>query len=188
VDPSKLEAGHVDALVLYSDAWRALDRLLEIADEYLQKSWGAVLDGAANRTERWREYATGAEFDSPALTDEFGGFTWDVLYDGGRWFPDLRPSVPTFTAGIYRREWMSERTDRTLNSHRFELFSRESGNWRGGREDRIYRRATIDDAELNLLSYDTLDEQGKALGVWVEHAFEDLRAALSAREMRQGHE
>lgn len=185
VDPDKLETRHIDSLVLNGDAWKALSRVLDAADAYLHQHWGPKLDGNEDSTERWGEYPSGLDSGPGTLGDDVPGFTWDMLYDGGKWFPDRRRGVPIFTAGIFRRSWMSAESDRTLGEHGFDLFSRESGTWRGSAQPRVYRRADIDAHELALVRYATLEEQGNALGAWIKQAFEDLHKALSAPAMQQ---
>lgn len=185
VDPDKLEPRHIESLVSYDEARKALSRVLETADAYLHEQWGQQLDGGDDSYERWRTYPSRLGSGLVALGDDVGAFTWNLWYDAGRWFPDRPRQVPIFAVGIFRRRWMSAETDRRLSEHGFELFSRESGTYRGGPEPRVYRRVDIDAAELDLVRYKTLEDQGNALGAWIEHRFQDLHDALSAPAVQQ---
>lgn len=185
VDPEKLDADHIASLVHYNDAWRGLVRVLDIADDYLHREWGAKLDDGEDATERWREYPSRLPPGPDGLSSDIEGFTWDVLWDAGRWFPDRKTGIPIFTVGVFRRPWMSTLTDSVLADHGFELFSRESGTWRGGREARIYRRAELDDEQIDLLAHGTLLAQGEALGAWIKQAFTALAEAVSSPAVRQ---
>jgi hypothetical protein len=53
-------------------------------------------------SERWSQYPSGLDSGPGAMGNDIVGFTWDLLYDSGRWFPDRPRGVPIFTVGIFR--------------------------------------------------------------------------------------
>jgi hypothetical protein len=178
VDPPKLDSDHIRSLELHSDAERAADAVYDAADSYLRRH-GEEISTAEGSVDKTRHQLIRAYELRPNFGELYRVWWWAFL-DGRRLFGGRR-QVPVIAAGLYRHGWMSPPTIELFREQRFVEHSAAHRNWKWP-NPRLMQTIDLDNVP-GLMSAETVEQQGDALGEWIKQAFEAARAVLESPEV-----
>jgi hypothetical protein len=183
MDPDRLSANHVTALVEHRTAFAALLRICEIAARVVDERWNDLVDAstwpATRPHEYWWTYQPGPR-SGASPSDSGLDWNWQLLPDSAYLFKDGRSGVPCLLTGVAGKQGstvdLGTSARGRLREAGFQVLGpgeTNSRNW-----DYIVRRAYPDD-QSDVLAGADLTSQGTALGGWIEQGFRDAHHALA---------